>query len=53
MNEVNKLMFEIGIKDIRKSLDAYKKDLDKWVKDIVRMHRRSYRKHSDQTPDLC
>ena len=33
MNEVNKLMFEIGIKDIRKSLDAYKKDLDKWVKD--------------------
>lgn len=33
MSEVNKLMFEIGIKDIRKSLDAYKKDLEKWVKD--------------------
>lgn len=33
MNEVSKLMFEIGIKDIRKSLDTYKKDLDKWVKD--------------------
>lgn len=33
MNELSKLMFEIGIKDIRKSLDAYKKDLDKWVKD--------------------
>lgn len=33
MNETSKLMFEIGIKDIRKSLDTYKKDLEKWVKD--------------------